>query len=226
MARVTYHFRFADGSTASLASDAAAALDPASLPAWTRLAIHQCPNCPLQAATTPHCPMATQFVPLIALVGSLRSYDAVQVRVDTPERQVGKATTLQRAIGSVMGLLAANSNCPRTRFLQPMAHFHLPFASEEESLYRAASTYLLDQYFRRQAGGVPDWDMAGLKAHYTELQQVNTAMAQRLRTAASDDGAINAIILLDLLAKAMPYSIDEKLEEIAATFAPTSLPGH
>lgn len=220
MPKVVYHFQFADGSAAALAADAAAvgAPAPGSLPDWTRLEVHQCPNCPLQAATTPHCPMARQFVPLIAMVGNLRSYDAVQVRVETPERQVSKDTTVQRAVGSVMGLLAANSGCPRTRFLQPMARFHLPFASEEESLYRAASTYLLGQYLGIQAGRAPDWELAGLKAHYTELQQVNAAMAQRLRTAAGDDGAINAIILLDLLAKAMPYSIDEKLEEIAAQF--------
>ncbi len=218
MGKVVYHFRFADGSEAALAADGAAAADGAGLPDWTRLEVHQCPNCPLAAATTPHCPMAAALVPLIAMVGKLRSYEQVQVRVEMPERQVSKDTTVQRAVGSVMGLLSAKSGCPRTRFLQPMAHFHLPFASEEESLYRSASTYLLNQYFNAKAGVDPDWAMAGLKSHYTELQKVNTAMAQRLRTAASDDGAIDAIILLDLLAKAMPYSIDEQLEEIAAQF--------
>ncbi len=220
MARVVYHFRFADGATAELASDPGAVCDAAaSLPDWTALGVHQCPNCPLSADSTPHCPMARQLVPLVALVGGRRSYEEVQVRVDTAERQVSKDSTVQRAAGSVMGLLAATSGCPHTRFLQPMARFHLPFASEEETLYRSASTYLLGQYLGAQAGRVPDWALAGLKAHYKELQQVNTAMAQRLRTAAGDDGAINAIILLDLLAKAMPYTIDEKLEEIAGQFS-------
>jgi hypothetical protein len=218
MQNVLYHFRFADGHSASCAVDANLPVDPAGLPPWTELGFQRCPNCPLDGATTPHCPMAVRFVPLIAMVGKLRSYDQVEVCVETAERSVSKLTTVQRGLGALMGLLSASSDCPHARFLRPMAHYHLPFASEDETIYRAASTYLLGQYLLAQQGGEPDWTLAGLKARYLQLQSVNAAMAGRLRHAVDDDGAVNALILLDLLAKALPYSIDDRLDDIKATF--------
>ncbi|CAN7330160.1 hypothetical protein LJR289_001775 [Pseudoduganella sp. LjRoot289] len=218
MQDILYHFRFADGTRASCAVEASPDVDPAGLPAWTALEFQQCPNCPLQSSSAPHCPMAVRLVPLITLISELSSFDRVDVHVTTPERSVSKATTVQRGISALMGLLVAGSGCPHTGFLKPMAHFHLPFASEEETIYRAASTYLLGQYFLAREGGAADWDLAGLKARYLSLQTVNGAMAKRLRSAVLADGAVNAFILLDLLAKALPYSIDEQLDEIKATF--------
>lgn len=219
MQNVVYHFRFADGQSASctVADDAVAA--PAGLPAWTALEFEQCPNCPLRPADTTRCPVAVRLVPLIAIMGKLRSYEQVEVRVEMVERSVGKHTTVQRGVGALMGLLAAGSACPHTAFLRPMAHFHLPFATEEETIYRSASAYLLEQYFIARDGGVPDWELDGLKARYLALQSVNSALARRLRQAVDEDGAINALIILDLLAKALPYSIDDKLDDIRAAFA-------
>jgi hypothetical protein len=43
-------------------------------------------------------------------------------------------------------------------------------------------------------------------------------MAERLRVASSKDSAVNAIVLLDLFAKALPYSIEESLEELRYLF--------
>lgn len=218
MQDVIYHFRFADGSGASIGAEPPVCADPAGLPHWTRLDYHQCPNCPLSCASTPHCPMAVSMIELVATLGALCSYEEVAVRVDTPERAVTKTTTVQRAVGSLMGLLAARSACPHVAFLKPMARFHLPFATEEETICRSASLYLLAQYLRRQQNAEPDWELAGLKAHYQELHSVNAAMAERLRAAAGQDGAVNGLILLDLLAKALPYSIDDALEDVKAAF--------
>lgn len=216
---LTYHFQFADGSRQSfpirpVAEDA----ESAELPAWTALGFHQCPNCPLSTADTPHCPMAANFVKLITAFDKLSSYDTVTVQVESAERNVTKTTTVQRAIGSLMGLLAAGSDCPRVDFLKPMAHFHLPFSTEEETIYRVTSMYLLTQYFRHRQHQTPDWDLVALKAHYRELHHVNMAMTERLRAISKQDGAVNALVLLDLLAKALPYSIDEALEELRAVF--------
>lgn len=216
MQNVVYHFHFADGNNQSVAVGADAAAPMSNPPAWAALDFHQCPNCPLQPAGIPRCPMAVRFVPLIAFLKTLRSYEQVDVRVDTPQRSVSKSTSVQRGISPLMGLLAASSDCPHAAFLKPMAHFHLPFASEEETIYRAASTYLLGQYFAGQQGQVPDWSLNGLKKYYKELQIVNASMAKRLRHATDDDGAINAFILLDILAKALPCSIDDQLDDIKA----------
>jgi hypothetical protein len=41
----------------------------------------------------------------------------------------------------------ATSGCRYTAYFKPMARFHLPFANEEETAYRAISMYLLSQRF-------------------------------------------------------------------------------
>ena len=217
MNEIVYHFQFPDGHSVSI-GNGGGGTRAAPNPDWTKLDYQQCPNCPLSSETVPHCPMAVQLVRLVGALGGRRSYDPVRVEVETPERRVHKETTVQRAAGSLMGLLAAGSGCPNTAFLAPMAHFHLPFSTEEETIYRVASTYLLAQYLGQQEGRTPDWELAGLKAHYQDLQVVNAAMASRLRALSAEDGAINALVLLDLLAKALPYSIDAALEEIACHF--------
>ncbi|QNM97857.1 DUF6901 family protein [Chitinimonas koreensis] len=222
MDAIVYHFHLPDGRAESIRVEAAFA-QPAGpsddLPGWTRLEQHQCPNCPLTPGEAPHCPMALQFVELVRLSHALPSFAALQVEVETAQRTVSKETSVQRAFSSLMGLLAATSDCPRTRFLRPMAHFHLPFASIEETIYRATATFLLARYFGQQAGRPQDWSLDALKAAYRELQMVNRSMANRLRSACELDGAVNALVILDVLAKTLPGSIDDALEEIRPMFA-------
>ncbi|HKJ21966.1 MAG TPA: hypothetical protein VKA13_02670, partial [Gammaproteobacteria bacterium] len=171
-------------------------------------------NCPLDPGTTERCPVAVNLVKLVTDMGGCLSSDEVDVEVTTPERTVIKHTTMQRAVSSLIGVVVATSGCPRTVFFKPMARFHLPLASEEETIYRAASMYLLAQYFLHQQGQPADWHLERLSALYKNLQVVNSAMAQRLRAASDKDAAVNAIVLLDLFAKALPYTIEESLEEI------------
>lgn len=218
MAKLVYHFSFPDGRAESL--DAGADVPHDDLPAWTDLGFHQCGNCPLSKAATPHCPMAVRLVPLVALFEKVRSYDDVTAQVETDERTVTKRTSVQRVLRSLMGLLSASSDCPRIDFLKPMAHYHLPFSSAEETVYRVVSTYLLAQYFLRQEGKPADAGLDGLKAHYRELQRVNQGMAQRLGAirAGQGDSSVNALVLLDLFAHSMPDSIDTQLEELRPAF--------
>ena len=224
MKEVTYHFKFPDGHRESLQVGSAPDPQRDDLPAWTELGFHQCPNCPLSTSNTKRCPMAVNFIPLIELFAKLRSYEEVTVQVQSKERSVGKRTTVQVALRSLMGLLSASSACPRVDFLKPMAHFHLPFASEEETIYRVASSYLLAQYLRRGKGEKFDPSLDALKAHYQELQRVNEAMATRLRHVAYStkiemaDGTINALTLLDVFAQTVPLSIDATLKDLQPAF--------
>lgn len=191
---------------------------PERLPDWTRLDFEQCGHCPLTVAEVPHCPLAASLVGVIDISREVLSHDEVEVTVITAERAIQSRTTAQRGISAVMGLISATSGCPHTRFLKPMARYHLPFATEEETLYRAASMYLLAQYFRRLHGRDADLDLAGLAEFYHNLQAVNQAMMQRIRSASEKDAAANALVLLDLFAKAMPYSIEDSLEEVRYLF--------
>lgn len=187
-------------------------------PPWTRLDFHQCPNCPLPAAPEARCPAAQSLVELIEQAGSWLSHDEIQLEVSTPERCVQGRTTAQRAVSSLCGLLMAASGCPHTRFFGPMARFHLPLSSEHETIYRATSMYLLAQFFRARNGAEADWDLTGLRRIYEHLHRVNGAMAQRLREACEQDAAINAIILLDMFTKTLPFCIEDSLADIEYLF--------
>lgn len=221
VSKLMYRFEFPDGRSEALEiGTPAPGVRPADLPPWTELGFHQCANCPLSPSDTKHCPMAVRLVPLVALFEKVRSYDDVAAQVQSEERTVAKRTSVQKVLRSLMGLLSASSDCPRIEFLKPMAHYHLPFSSREETVYRVVSTYLLAQYFRRQQGKRADAGLEGLKAHYRELQQVNQGMAARLGAIrdAQGDSSVNALVLLDLFAHSLPDSIDAELEELRPAF--------
>ncbi|MBI5891827.1 MAG: hypothetical protein HZB47_14355 [Nitrosomonadales bacterium] len=192
--------------------------DSGTPPAWCRLDFHQCPNCPLQTANQPNCPLATRLVRLMAACQNVLSHDEVKMEVTTPERMVTKNTTAQRAVSSLMGLVMATSSCPHMAFLQPMARYHLPFATQEETIFRVVSTYLLEQYFRHKQALSVDLELEGLKNIYDRIQIVNKAMSARLRTVGAQDSAVNAVVQLDIFAKMLPYSIEDSLEEIRYLF--------
>ncbi len=193
---------------------------PVDRPEWTRLENEQCANCPLRASETSHCPLALSLVELVELSGDVASFASLHAKVTTPERVVSADTTAQRAVASLMGLVIATSGCPHTTFFRPMARFHLPFASEEETVYRATSTYLLGQYFKAQGGAAPDLVLEGLHQTYQAMQKVNKHIALRLRGVIEKDASVNALILLDLFSKALPDIIEDQLDEIRHLFEP------
>jgi hypothetical protein len=189
-------------------------------PPWTALPFRQCAHCPLEAAAHPHCPAALHLVNIVHGFESLTSHDELEVEIRTEERIIFQKTTAQRGIGSMMGLVLATSGCPHTAFFRPMARFHLPLASEEETIYRASSMYFLAQYFRYQCHEKIDLELEGLTEIYRNIQIVNKTIAERIRAATETDSSINAVIFLDMYAKAMPYVIRDALEEIRHLFRP------
>ncbi|MCK5404777.1 MAG: hypothetical protein KAI75_06080 [Desulfobulbaceae bacterium] len=216
-----------DSFDIKLASDTGAILDirPQNPPDWTRLSFHQCPHCGLTSDQRPYCPAALSLAPIVKRFDGLHSHDKLSVEIITAERKIRQQTTAQRAIGSMMGLVFATSGCPHAAFFRPMARFHLPLASEEETVYRAVSMYLLAQYFKQKQGDETDFDLNGLAAIYSNIQIVNKTIAERLRAATETDSSINAVIFLDMYAKAMPYAIKTALDEVRYLFTPY-LSGH
>lgn len=188
------------------------------LPDWTRLEHCQCDHCPLNPVETPHCPFAAALVEPVEAVWGQASYEAVAVTVQARGRQTRLETTLQRAMGSLLGLLGAMSGCPHTRLLRPMARHHLPFSSSEETRARVIGTYLAGQYVRRNHGLEPDWDLQRLRQAYTGLRQVNQGMSQRLRSLDSEDAGVNSLVLLDLLAADVGYMLEDYDGEMDSDF--------
>lgn len=183
-------------------------------PHWTQLEFHRCGHCPLSPAQTTYCPLARALAKPVQMLGDVLSYDEVDVEVITPERRILRHTTAQAGISAMMGLIIATSGCPHMAFLKPMARFHLPFATEAETFYRATTMYLLGQYFRQQQGLPAELGFDGLTALYRNVETVNRAMASRLRAASREDGTVNALILLDMYAKTLPLAVEETLQEL------------
>jgi hypothetical protein len=195
---ISYRFTLADGTheTFDLKLDASnlELIDnvPDELPAWSELAFRQCAR--------------------------VLSHEWITNEVTTAERTYVQEVPAQRGISSLMGLIIATSGCPLTTFFRPMARFHVPWASQEETTYRATSMYLLAQYLRKRDGKSADLELDGLAAIYEGVRGVNRAFIERLRAATEEDSAINAIVVLDTQALSIPWSIDSALEELRPGF--------
>lgn len=189
-----------------------------SLPFWAALDYQRCENCPLSQSETPHCPVAVNLMPLIELSAKLTSYEAVHLELKTRERTISGDTTLQRALSSILGLIMATSPCPHTEYLKPMAHFHLPLASPDETVYRTTTMFLLAQYFRYTQGMDAAFDFDGLTEIYRQLQTINRSLTRRFQAAISEDATVNAIILLDLLSQSVTWSIEDGLDQLQPLF--------
>lgn len=190
-----------------------------SAPEWTRLAFQQCPHCPLKTETQRDCPFALALQQPVRLLAGHASFEAVEVQVQHRGREVRQHTTLQRAAGSLLGLLGATSGCPHTRFLEAMAWFHLPFSSSDETLFRVLGTYLLGQHLKAQKGLAADWQLDGLREAYRNLRKVNQGMAKRLQAACNEDSSLNGLVLLDLLAADTLYSLEQSEGDLDSYFS-------
>ena len=191
---------------------------PENLPEWTRLEFHQCKHCPLNEEKHHYCPQAARLTDLAERMVQVISYTEVEVKVILDERTITRDATAQEGISSLMGIITATSGCPHTAFFKPMARFHLPFSSTEETLYRAASMYMLGQYFRWHGDLSVDWDLKELKQFYKNVAQINAQMAARFRAEPREDGTINALVLLDMFAHNVP-NIDDILDELKPLFS-------
>ncbi len=210
--QVTYSLEF-DDQTALLKNNT-----PANLPEWTKLEFKQCAHCPLSIEQHTHCPLAANLVNIITHFDALMSYDSLELKVITEQRIVCKSTTVQEALGAILGLVIPTCGCPHTAYFRPMARFHLPLASAEETIYRATSMYLLAQYFRKKAGKKTELDFQGLKEIYKNMQILNGAIAERLRSASKTDSSVNAVILLDMFTLVLPIAIEDSLAELRGLF--------
>lgn len=201
-----------DGSTFDLLDDT-----PDNPPEWTRLEYRQCSHCPLDKQEHPHCPVALQLFRVVERFHDTRSIDDVDLEVITEERRVAQTTALQRALASMLGLLFPTCGCPKTAYMKPLARFHLPLASEEETVFHVSGMYLLAQFFVHQKSQKNPFD--GLATLYDDMHLLNKAVASRVQTATTSDSLKNAITLLDMYSTLIPMLIEDELVEMRRFFA-------
>lgn len=178
-------------------------------PAWTLLDTNQCPNCPLDPAQVRYCPAAIEIAEIASNFADTTSIERTDVWVHTAERSFFKNTDMQSALKSLFGLIMASGPCPILSRLRPLAHFHLPFATLQETIHRLVGTYLINQYLHHNDGGQPDWELHGVEELYRELKLVNLQLMKRIRLASKEDASINAIQTFISIASIVEMGVDD-----------------
>lgn len=220
-----YHFTFDDNHKVVFEIN----LDPDTLeyiprdnqeiPEWALFDYLPCEQCGQEQKKSDYCPIAVNIADVVETFKDMYSYDVVNVTVETKERVLTKQRVpIQMALGSLLGIIMVTSGCEDLDRLRPMVRFHLPFASVEETMYRAASMYLLAQYFRKKHGLEPDWDMNELASIYHRIERINVNLCRRLETASTKDANLNAVVYLDIFAKVLPMSIKKGLAQFEYMF--------
>ena len=203
-------------------------LDPATLtmrpaspepyPAWTQLSYKQCQCCPLSPQKTLYCPIAVNITELVDRFKDILSHKNCLVVCETMDRTYSKKTSAMDGLTSVFGIVMATSNCPVMNFLKPMARFHLPFSSVEETTARSTSLFLLGQYFQYKKGQVNSFDFDQLEKSYARVQLVNEGLLGRIQSLGNRDADKNAIITLHSLSQFLSMEMDFSLNTIAHLF--------
>lgn len=220
----TYHLTFEDQTSETFRL----CLDPQSfelidhlpdpLPPWAELTFHQCPHCPLDHHIHPHCPVAAHLATIVTRFSHILPYEKAHLEVVLDDRAISQDTTIQAAVGSFMGIIMAGSGCPHTAYFKPMARFHVPLATPEETMYRSVSMFFMAQYFLYKDGQPMDCDLNGLIRIYENIHTVNASLAERFLAASKRDSSIDALVQLDIYAMTFLGILDEPLEELRPLF--------
>ena len=194
--------------------------------AWTKLSHHQCPNCPLDPAEVERCPVATNISSVISQFQDGVSCEATHVTVITSERTYSKSTDLQRGLNSIFGLIMASSSCPHFEWLKPLARFHLPFASFEETLFRSISSCTLSELIAHKSVRDIEDIFKLVKHRYEQLAIINAALVKRIGGVGKGEADKNAIVTFHSYCQMFDLSLSGELfiETILDVFSYLSNP--
>ena len=180
-------------------------------PKWTKLNCCKCPNCTLDEKQHEFCPIAVNLVDIIDCFSIFTASEPVEVIVTANERTYSNEVPLQIGVSSLLGIYMVTSGCPVMEKLKPMVRFHLPFATLEETMYRAISMFLVSQYFIYRHGGYAELNLEKLHKVYDNVKTVNEYFLKRLHTIDTKDSNLKAVVVLDHFANGVNFSIDSKM---------------
>jgi hypothetical protein len=191
------------------------------LPDWTALPYCQCPNCPLRPAEHAHCPVAASLVDVVTVFGSASSAEPTEIEVSTDSHRCLKQGLLMEGLSGLIGLHMVTAGCPHLDKLRPLVFTHLPFATLEQTTYRAAAMYRLAMYLRRRRGLAADETLDGLATIYQEIVTINDTFHRRLAGLHLADANLNALFRLDTYAQSANHRlVAENLGKLDALFSP------
>ncbi|MGA1824636.1 MAG: DUF6901 family protein [bacterium] len=217
---IKYKFCFDDGNTKEyeiaidLKTISSIHPRPPCRPDWTKLERNQCSCCLLTKKESPYCPISVDIAELVDEFKDTYSYENCHVCCVTQERSYQKKTSIQEGLSSILGIIMATSHCPIMYLFKPMARFHLPFATVEETLLRTTSIYLLRQYFEYKKGNKADMNLENLNEHYNKVRIVNNSLLERINSFAEKDADKNAIITLHSLTQILNMQITDSLDSL------------
>lgn len=190
------------------------------IPYWCKLDYMRCSHCTKSDQEKEYCPIALNLVDIIEVFKDILSFEIIDAVVETNQRKyVKNDVSVQEALSSLVGIIMVTSGCSNLDKLRPMVKFHLPFASVEETVYRATSMYMLAQYFRAQEGKEIDLSMRELIDLYHKINQINITFCKRLQEISEANANLNAIVILDTFSQMIPMKIEKTLEDFKGLFA-------
>ncbi|WP_186645712.1 DUF6901 family protein [Fluviispira vulneris] len=181
---------------------------------WTDLDFNKCSVCPLSSQTHKKCPAAIDVQQMMTEFRDVLSTDMVKVSVETQNRFYYKECDAQTGLKALVGLVMATSSCPILKQFKGLAFYHLPFASIEETSFRAISSYLIKQYFIAKNNGVADWELNNFSKFYDIAQNVNECFFERIKVASKADANLNAIVAFSSQSMILSITFDDLLEEL------------
>lgn len=220
-----YHFKFSDEHQKTYTVELeektlqiVPCYDDSLLTDWARLENKKCSHCPLSPQQHLFCPVAANLWHLVESFKDQFSDENTTVTVLTKERAYIKKVQLQNGIFGIFGLIMATSGCPYLDFLRPMARFHLPFSSIQETLVRTVSFYLLRQYFIAKKNGKPDFKLENLGNYYEKVKEVNEGIISRIRSTAKKDANSSAVIILNCFADLLTFELVRDFSSLEPLF--------
>lgn len=222
MAKVYFKYRFKFEESKEIIFDVE--LDKESLdlikrereeiPDWCKMESFRCSNCRLDEKTE-YCPVIVNLLDIVDSFSSMNSYEKCDIVIETEERGYHKKdVSLQSAVSSLMGIYMPTSGCPTLDMLRPMVKFHLPFATLDETVYRAVSMFLVAEYLRKSRGKESRFELDELGEIYSEIEKININFAKQLNKIEVSDASINAIVLLNSFANFANITFGEELVEM------------
>lgn len=179
---------------------------------WAALDFHQCRNCTLDSNTHPLCPIARNLNNVVNFFRDTPSTKKAVVIIKTKDRTYAKKCSVQDGLFPIFGLIMASSGCPHMEFLKPLARFHLPFSSVEETFFRVSSMHLLKEYLKKEKYRLSeDISLDGLLACYREVEVVNQGILQRINSLSEVDANKNALIILNSFAQIIGIRLSNNL---------------
>jgi hypothetical protein len=190
---------------------------------WAKLDFCKCKICPLDPKIVKNCPIAYNITGLAKEFSEIYSIEKVNTQVNAPERSYFKVDTVQQGLRSILGIYLATSGCPFMEVLKPMARFHLPFASMEETIYRHSCNFLLGEYLESMDTATP-MDIRQKKfikkliKKYDNIDQVNNYMCKRIEMITEGDANKNALIILNVIGLMIKLEIEGNFKSLRYLF--------